>query len=206
MPLSREKEDQTQDRVRVSGTNRSRGELTVSGLTGDQMEIFEGAMHGMWWAIVIDGKLVERPYYLPLPDPIRDEEMYPFWRKPVPGEVSMSLFDLEAMNEHSSPSISIQHLCGYAYTPENYKLEAEKLESWGFLCLRSRRSESGRFWEIWFLSSFWSAQGQLKDEINKVKGHNQRLKLQAALEFLRHNVLFGSLDVSVQRLAMGPPD
>ena len=99
-----------------------------------------------------------------------------------------------------SPSITIQGLCGYNYTEENYKWNAEKLESYGFQCLRSRRGTDAKFWELWFLPGLWCSKGDLEANVKRGKDDKEELKI--ALEFLRHKVSFGTLDVSNQRMCM----
>lgn len=178
------------------------GRVTIEGFSLDEFEKMLGAMRGMYWVHSDNGRLVSSPRYEPPPNPIVDEEMLPFWRKPTKNEKagSLKLFEMEDLGEHSSPSISIQSLCGYYYTPERYKAEAAKLESWGFECLRSRRGNDGQFWEVWFLSGIWSAKGALLESIKGIKG--EKKKLEAATDFLGRNAVFRTLDVSVQRMAM----
>lgn len=96
-------------------------------------------------------------------------------------------------------------------TPENYVRESEKLTSYGFIQLRSKREEDGGYWEIWYLPGVWCAKGDLKkivdDITTKAKTwedpHGRRKDkecFKAVLEFLRRNASFGTLDVSIQRL------
>lgn len=136
------------------------------------------------------------------------------------------------LSEHASPGIVISHLCGYNWTEENYRKEARKLEHWGFDCLRSRRREDGRYREQWVLPALWQAKNELKEIVDAkrdpfaptewerqtypsyyrrrkrrmLKNKNGELtnlqKLRNAVEFLRRNVEFGTLDITVQRLAM----
>ena len=134
-----------------------------------------------------------------LPSPSEDEEMLPFWRRATPETQQLQLFEVQ-LAEHSMPSIIIQHLCGYCYSPENYKRQAQKLEEYGFQCLRSRRGDDARYWELWFLPSLWSAQGRLKDAVESKKGDKK--KVDEAVAFLCGNVQFGTLDISFQRAAM----
>jgi hypothetical protein len=103
------------------------------------------------------------------------------------------------------PSIIIQHLCGYHYTPENYKRQAEYLESLGFECLRSRRGADARYHELWLLSGLWSAKGGLKESLGNGGSYGNK-ELNKAVKFLCRNASFGTLDVSFQRAAMPNPD
>ena len=72
---------------------------------------------------------------------------------------------------------------------------------WGFDCLRSKRGKKGRFWEIWYLPGFWRATEELKEAIDKA-GKNTPERTKAAIAFLAKNAQFGSMDISVQKLAM----
>lgn len=177
--------------------------ITISGISTEDRERVEGCLKsGAYWLRVCDGKLEIVPSWEQLPDPVQDEEMLPFWRKQTKSEVRQNqprLFEIERLYEHSSPSISIQHLCGYGYSPERYKTYATKLESYGFECMRSRRGLDGKYWEIWFLPGLWSAKGELKNVIDSPPSKKEAL--QVALDFLARNISFGTLDVSVQRLA-----
>jgi hypothetical protein len=100
--------------------------------------------------------------------------------------------------------ISIEHLCAYDYSPENYRHQAEILESFGFDCLRSRRGPDGRYMEMWHLSGMWSAKGRLKGTLHGIT--DPAKQADEAISFLCKNVVFGSLDISWQRAAMPPPD
>ncbi len=182
-------------------TSWGRDSMTISGiLEEDQERVTACLQAGAYWIRVRDGKLEIVESWEKLPDPINDEKMLPFWRKPTEAETTqLELFEMGMVGEHDSPSISIQHLCGYDYSPENYRMQTEKLESYGFECLRSRRGLDGKYWEVWFLSGLWAAKGDLKEKIGSHKGKNA---LKTATSFLGQHVSFGTLDVSVQRLAM----
>ncbi len=147
------------------------------------------------------GRISFFPVYDDLPDPIKDKEMLPFWR-PVrnPGTQGQLFSEFAHSTETGySPSITITSLCGYNYSPENYQAQAENLKSWGFEQLRSQRGDDFRFSEIWYLRALFSAKGALSGIIKYVEKDDVKLKV--ALEFLKKNASFGSLDVSTQRLA-----
>lgn len=185
------------------------GTLKVEGLEGDEVNTLRASMLGghYWVRGNNEGRLDKVPSFEELPGPTTDEEMLPFWRKPVEGEftqVDMFGFNEDTENsiKHSSPSIHIQSLCGYNYTPKYYKIQAEKLASWGFECMRSRRGKDGSFWETWYLPGIWAAKGQLETALkNKAFKDNQE-SFHFALEFIRYNASFGTLDVCVQRMGM----
>lgn len=202
------KNDEQKIRISSHGGSHNSRSITITNLPDEAYDKMMGSISGgMWWTRVVDGQLVSHPNYQQLPDPVEDEDMHPFWRKvkKQQKEITYSMFEIEPIEELSraSGSISIQSLCGYYYSEENYKQAAEQLTSYGFECLRSKRSDDAKFWEIWFLSSLYSAKGLFKNCIDAQK--NDKEKFKTAVEFLKQNVPFGTLDVSVQRCFMCAP-
>ena len=107
--------------------------------------------------------------------------------------------------------ITIQSLCAHRYSVESYAEESGKLLGYGFIQLRSRRGKDACFWELWYLPGVLFAKGKLKEaidlisvntDVNHLRHRTDKERLKAAVDFLRQNVIFGTLDVSVQRLAM----
>jgi len=219
---------ETDEPVRI--TMRSAHEVTISNLTGGERETLESAMRGLAWVRRgTDGRLETMQAFHALKGPADDEEMLPFWRPlaRTPGVAQQyELFEFGELHPNAYPSIIIRYLCGYYYTPEKYREEAAKLESWGFDCLRSRRGKDGTYLELWYLSSLLFATGEFKraiewrEEVERdefgyevllepkitpvpIPKHKQH---DAALAFLQRHGLFGTCDVSVQRLAMGTDD
>lgn len=193
-------------RIRVASHGGDDGGISLKGFSPENLEKMLAAMtSGAYFVRVEKGELVAVPIWEKLPDPIEDKTMAPFWRKP---ETNINPVDYEenylSKEKFSSASISIQHLCGHNYSENGYKNEAQKLESYGFECMRSRRSTDGEFWEIWFLPGLWFAKGYLGKRLKKITDEEKRLEI--ALEILRQSVSFGTLDVSVQRLGMASPD
>ncbi|MFA6397417.1 MAG: hypothetical protein WDK96_01035 [Candidatus Paceibacterota bacterium] len=198
--------------------------ISIKGFTTEEYEKIMGSLWtGNYFIRVVNGRLDAVPVWEKLPDPKTDDKMLLFWREATDGQMSQVrlpfneiIFDNNA--SLYSPIIDIQHLCGHYYTKEGYRENVEKLESYGFECLRSKRDNNGTFYEIWHLS-LCLAKGELKikilesiinlqdtgDQIADFKIKNEK-KLNAALSFLREAVSFGTLDVSVQRLAMPNPD
>jgi len=177
-----------------------RGEVTITDLNEQEGEKVQGTMRGQWWMRGENGRLAFAPGHEPPPAPTEDA-MLPQWRTPERGEkdpehYQAEMFELPVTWQNQSQSILIQHLCGYSYTPEGYKENAEMLEECGFNCMRSRRAESGQYWEIWFLPGLWAAKGRLKEALyGKPKEHQMRF----ALKFLREWTSWGTLDIAVQR-------
>lgn len=144
--------------------------IEFQNLTKEEMETIQrnfGAGGG--WLRIQDGRLEERANYNDLPKPTDDPYMAGFWggewRKPMEiptGPFPPKIYEFEEIREFCFPSIMIQSVCGYDWTPQNYASNVERLESFGFCCMRSRRSREGKYWEAWFLPSLSAAQGRLK--------------------------------------------
>jgi hypothetical protein len=183
---------------------RSQNSVTIDGLSTEEVENIVAAVHNTCYVGFKDNKLETVSRFKDLPGPIDDPVMYPFWRKPKHEEISqISLFDtyiFEETSKHDSPSIYIVDVCGYYYTEEKYKLYVERLISYGFECMRSKRDNDAEFWENWYLPGLWSAKGELK----KYLGHKD-CNIDVALGFIRGHVEFGSLSVSTQKLAQSIP-
>jgi hypothetical protein len=196
-------DDETpEQKIRVA--SHGSGRITLEGLSDQDLDKMLAAFGaGAYYVRSVNGEFQAHPTRIPLPKPTEDKELLPFWRKPTPQEKEQApkLFDLEEnLPGTSSASISIQSLCGYNYSPESYDFMANRLTSYGFICLRSRRGEDARFWEIWYLPGLWAAKGQLKDVVKPIKDLSNQLR--AGLDFIGESVQFGTLDVSVQRMCM----
>ena len=112
----------------------------------------------------------------------------------------------EKVPDHGSPSITIQHLCGYYWTERAYKTTALRLESWGFACCRSKRGLDGSYWEIWWLSGLWAAKGDLDLFIGNRARYGKKAKktLEEVVNWITtgpKRVSYGTLDVSIQKMA-----
>lgn len=139
----------------------------------------------------------------------------PTQRRNAPGaeagcaQIQTEMFDPDILQHERSWSIYIQSLCGYDYTDEGYQEEAAKLDSYGFIRLRSDIDENRNFIESWYLPGIPFAKGDLRDILmNETESGKEKTgwRLERALEFLRKNVRFGTLDVSVQKLYAPHPD
>ncbi len=195
--------------------------IQITGLTQEEADKLLNAVRGLSWFTVEEGRLKTSPCNLPLPDPIHDEQMLPFWRQfsnnQIQGELLNKVFEDMSDDVIYMPHFMIQSLCGYDYTPENYMRESEKLVSWGFIQTRSKRGEDGGYWEFWYLPGVWRVKGDLKEVVDGITDkaktwedpHGRRKDKEcykAVLNFLSRNVSFGTLDVSVQRFCMVADD
>lgn len=124
-------------------------------------------------------------------------------------QIQTEMFDPNILQHERSWSIYIQSLCGYDYTDEKYQEEVAKLDSYGFIRLRSGVDENKNFIEIWYLPGIPFAKGDLRDILMGIVERDKEKtnwRLERVLEFLRKNVRFGTLDVSVQKLYAAHPD
>lgn len=149
----------SQDRVRIamSGPNS----VTLENLTKSEVEAIRAMVLNHYWISVTNGRLEVLPIKKEVPGPAEDDDMLPFWRRSVPGQKQLQLFDV-AIPECSSASIIIQHLCGYNYTAVKYKEQAQILESCGFECMRSRRAGDATYWKYGIFRVFGRQKGNLK--------------------------------------------
>ena len=195
------------DTIRITSFS-SMGSVTIDGLTQREVDALRHAFSAKCSLVGVnqDGRLDVHDRHEPLPEPQDDPPMYQFWSGTADRFLTDSpkppkTFDFSSIDAYSSPAIVIQHLCGYNYTPNNYKAQCQLLQSYGFACLRSRRGQDGQFWEIWYLPGLWSATGDLAFHMSTGKHDNDSRKLQRAVEFLRSHASFGTLDICCQRLA-----
>lgn len=185
-------------KIELCGTDN----ILIGNLQKEEIENLGGMIHNHFWVTVDkNGRLEAVCKREKIPDPMEDEEMLPFWRRPTPGFKQLQLFDVE-IPQYSMPSIIIQHLCGYNYSSENYKIQAQILESYGFECLRSRRGEDQKYCELWFLPVLWLSKGRLKEVMENLNTRNEKEMLDRAINFLCMNVEFGTINVSFQKAAM----
>lgn len=203
-----EEEKKKSPRVFMNG----KGSLRIDHLSEEEMNKVLSADAGACFISFKNGTIEAVESFKDLPGPIDDELMFPFWRKPHKDELAqLKMFEdhvFEKISEHDSPAIYIQSLCGYYYTKEKYKEYAEKLQSYGFECLRSKRGADAHFWEVWYLPSLWFAQGNLKAYLKEFEAilKNKSKSIDLALKFLCDNVEFGSLSLTSQKLAQRIPE
>ncbi len=206
--------------MKETGSTSGRGENSIT-ITGTEKEVNmlrRMMCSGCWLGTregSIGGEMEARDKYKPLPDQVDDPMIPPRWQVQPPAKyggttkrpVKMRLAEhLDPDDGWHSPSIIIQHLCGYYNTPENYAIEAARLQSLGFECLRSRRDDDGKFWELWLLPFLLMAEGDLKKVVEKTKGLPWNKQSEEVVNWLCRNCSYGSLDVCVQRSAMSLGD
>ena len=205
--------------IRITSTRQNRFDgtwnITFAGIPYELREKVEGVVTGHQWMTTRNGELVFSPTREPLPGPVEDESMLPFWRRYDERQLVMKEFVFDSKTHFALPSFMIKHLCGYDYTPENYRDNAALLTSYRFVCMRSPRGDDGRYDEIWYLPGAVLAKGGLALAI---AGLRQKRGWQATsadtlkeetdvvTKFLCEHISFGTLDVVIQRAAMAVPE
>lgn len=149
--------------------------ITIEGLTKEQQKDLEAMMIGYKWVKVKNGELEAVSAFEETPTPEEDPVITPHWPN---DKVVQKNIQKEIICSRSwppfSPSFYISHLCGYNYTPEDYKKQVKVLESFGFKCMRSRRGRNGRYWEIWYLPGLICAKGKLKEEVRRLENKKDK--------------------------------
>lgn len=59
------------------------------------------------------------------------------------------------------PSFYVQGISAYSSEKHVYEYRSGQLKAAGFERLRSEKGDNGKYWELWYLSSRWSAKGQI---------------------------------------------
>ena len=186
-----------------SGSGPNGREVTIRGLSKDDQDAMEAMICGECWVrLGDDGRIERRSRFEPQPSPEQDPLIPPKWYGENLDRLWLTVpapkLDDEPDPKHHFPAITVQHLCGYNNMP--YEAEAQKLQEYGFECLRSRRGPNGRFWEVWQLPGLYAAKGRLKEALARHVSTAESLR--AAIDFLCRHVSFGTLNVCYQRACM----
>ena len=147
--------------------------VTLRGTKEDIVRLAGALQYGMKWIRMWpNGEIETSDVYAMPPSPIDDVELQNIWQfDPLPegADVQMKLLrDDPKMQEPKSEwskkhrSLYLQSIQGYAGR-DAYVSRAKRLMEAGFICLRSRRGDDGKYWEIWYLPSPCCGRGPLKD-------------------------------------------
>ena len=175
-------------------TNKSPDEITISG-NAEDIRAIELMMLGVAWARRGESGLESSEAYETPPELVDDPHLHEHWPTDlVPSTVQYRLFMDE--EEHQKQlrlksgmdfrSIYVSSVTAYAGT-DAYAARASLLESAGFICLRSRRDEGGKYWEIWFMPGPCCAKGPMKGK-----------KHEEIVNWLMHSVGPGSISIEGQ--------
>lgn len=151
--------------MKISGqTFRREGPCEVRIELTDRREsaAFEAALSGARWITGGPcGELIQAPRY---PTPVVEPDPIVGPHFTATRQVSYLPNDVtpDAGPERLEPAVYVSHLCGYNYSDENYRRASSWMESAGFACMRSKRGEDGKYWEIWYLPGPFRARGPIE--------------------------------------------
>ena len=167
--------------VREKSNDDGTREITLKGASEDVKRLAGALLYGMKWVrLTASGELETSDVYDKAPAPTYDPEMQNIWRfdPHAVGAAQMRLFydDPEMQDPKNKWSrdhraIYLQGISGYSGKDE-YVRRATLLTEAGFSCLRSRRGDDGKYWEIWYLPDPCCGRGPIKgmktsDEVKK---------------------------------------
>ena len=147
-----------------------KGEITIAG-TSEDIRLIELMILGTSWIRRGLVGVEESKAYHDAPSPINDPKLEDHW--PIEPLVTPSsqykLFVDEDEHEKQARakgkmdfrSIYVSGITAYA-SGDIYVARAKLLDDAGFICLRSRRGDDGKYWEIWYLAGPTNAQGAIK--------------------------------------------
>jgi len=190
-------------------SSRVKGDESTIEISGTEEEIngIRAMLLGKHWIIGgSKGKLLTVDYYHQLPPPEDDPLIPPKWQTEFGSLPDRFAPDLQEQMPDDckggwcSPSFYMSHII-------NAKTDMPKIQDWGFECLRSRRGDDGKYWEVWYLPGSWSAKGELKRHIETLsKDMAWEKKTESICHWMAQRVIFGSLNVVVQRMALANSD
>lgn len=194
--------------MRKTGYGRQGDKHTIT-LEGTEAEIdaLQAMLMGACWVSADqDGKAMREERFRRLPDPVDDPIIPEAWQlldvmreQPFKYNVANHIPPSEGIH---GPSFYLQHLNPFGYTPGRYKAQVRLAQRCGFECLRSRRGNDGKFWEVWYLPGEWRAQNELREFIGSLpQNMTWNQKGSAVVDWLCKNVDFGTLDMAIQRAA-----
>jgi hypothetical protein len=157
-------------------------EMNISAESGENLAPFKSFFDkNKWIRMDEEGKLRTAPYFKSVPKPktVYDKDVAPLWTK---GPVELKKRSGKGDGTCGLRSFYVQHIGGY---DGDYRKKAQRMVLAGFSVLRSRRGSDGKFWEIWYLSGEWAAEGE-------IRGKNEK----QILSWLRHEIVPGEIVLS----------
>lgn len=195
-------------RCRTDGSGG--GNFTLENLTAKEYDALESFLCGQSYVRVIDGRLHAYSAYEELPQPEADPIIGRHWRRD--GTVK-EFGGIPSTEGWHSPGIVLtglgagitDHVFGGAEAA--HRRNQAKVEECGFVCLRSPRSEDGKYWEQWVIHSLTFAKGPLKKHMDQFTGDRKldwKRTVEEACRFLTCDlgINYGSLDITIQRWAL----
>lgn len=180
--------------------------ITLSG-TEEEISRVRGMLQGNIWMTCKDEKVVIVDSFKAIPEPVDDPMIPPKWQTEFGSIPDRFAPDLVSMvpEDLKGPWVDPAYYMSHIFKPEVAVL---KIQSWGFECMRSRRGDDGKFWETWYLPGVWAAKGDLRKFVDTLGGKTMSWeeKTKEICNWLAKRVVFGTLNVVVQRMALANPD
>ena len=202
----------TRPQIRHNMIRSCRGDdnaISFEHLTEKERQAFEAFEIGQSYLRIINGRLHAYHVHEPLPGPEPDPLMAPHW----PSDGTIKQFGGPPRSEGwHMPGIHITALGAGSRSDDERKRSQDTLIECGFICLRSPRGDDGRHWEQWVLHFMNAAKGRLADHMKGWRGTNKKhdwwAEVEEAARYITRdlNVHYGSLDITIQRWALGCGD
>ena len=195
-------------RVAASTSNRNgKNSITFDDLTEKEADAVRAFLNGTSFIRCVNGRLHAYSALEPLPDPESDPICGPHWRSDGTVKQWGGIPDGEGWH---SPGLVLTGLSagitdGLGADAARARNQRIVIEC-GFTCMRSPRSDCGRYWEQWVLHGAYCAKGPLKTHMEKLKeqGLDWHQTANAMCNFMVNDmrINFGSLDITIQRWAL----
>lgn len=195
-------EPDTRAKIRLGSYGSDRGGecfVTLQGLTKAEGEWFRRMMSEDAFIGMHDGRMQVYQKHEDLPSPADDPVVFDSFK---PGG------HVEHVIAGDPGDIRFRsiwlHAVGCGCDNKEAIRQRRQVEEWGFECMRSRRGESGKYWEVWMLYGITGAQGLLKKAIDDMKDAGVDFKVMGdkLVHWIAHRCRFGSIDITCQRLAV----
>ena len=180
--------------------------ITLEG-TKEEIDIIRAMLVGKHWVSVRGEKVETVDVFKALPPPEDDPMIPPKWQTEfgsLPDRFAPDLQDQIPEESRGGTWTSASFYMSHLIYP---KRDIPKVQDWGFECLRSRRGDDGKFWEVWYLPGMWAAKGEMKKHLETLpKDMAWEKRTETTCHWIAQRVIFGSLNVVVQRMALANPD
>ncbi len=185
--------------VKWTSQSPSDGKMTITGLTAKEFQAVQQFLQGTSWIRCVDGRLAACEAHNTLPEPEDDPLLSEHWK------AGATLKTFGEVPEVWDARIMIHAVGAGARLKRDAQNSIKIAWQMGFECMRSKRGDDGKFWEVWILHGTWQAKGILKDfkdSLEKTLSVRQRVDAMAEFIAQRSGLRFGSMDVLVQTWAL----
>jgi hypothetical protein len=192
--------------IREAFSSHTEPNINLEG-TKEEIDIIRAMLLGKHWVSKQGDKITTVDLYKALPSPEDDPMIPPKWQTEfgsLPDRFAPELQEQIPEREKGGSYKSYSFYLKFLLHP---KRDIPIIQDWGFECMRSRRGEDGKFWEVWYLPGDWASKGTLKKFVDMLpKDSDWEKRTELICHWIAKNVTFGSLDVVVQRMALANPD